>query len=66
MFSGIRDSGKNDLINCQREGGQTMQDALAVIKPNETGPKLLESIEWPVWSPSTQQWPSGILTIDLL
>lgn len=45
LLTGIRDFGKNDRIYCQREGGQTIKDALAVIKPKEIGPKLLESIE---------------------
>lgn len=44
-FKGTRESGKNDSINCQREGGQTIHEALAVIRPKETGPKLFESIE---------------------
>lgn len=44
-FKGVLESGKNGEINCQREGGQTMQEALAVTKPSDIGPKLFESIE---------------------
>ena len=32
-----------------------MEVALAVINPREIGPKVLESMERPIWSPSTQQ-----------
>jgi hypothetical protein len=42
---GTRESGKKDGINCHREGGQTIQEAFAVTKPSDTGPKLFESIE---------------------
>lgn len=55
MLIGIRDCGRNDFIYCQREGGHTIQQALEVTRPKEAGPKLFESIECPVWSPSTQQ-----------
>lgn len=41
----MRVLGISVAMYCQREGGQTMQDAFAVINPRETGPKLLESIE---------------------
>lgn len=42
---GTRESGKNDSITCHLDGGQTMQEAFAVTRPKETGPKLFESIE---------------------
>lgn len=44
-FKGIRESGRNDCINCHLEGGQTIQEAFAVTRPTDTGPKLFESIE---------------------
>lgn len=51
---------------CQREGGQTIWEALAVTKPRDIGPNLFESIEWAELSPSTQQCPGGILIISCL
>lgn len=44
-FKGTRESGTKDCINCHLEGGQTIQDAFAVTRPTDTGPKLFESIE---------------------
>ena len=46
--------------------GQTINCALAVIKPRGTGPKKLESIDWEWFSPSIQQKPWGTVTYDWL
>lgn len=62
----LRCCGTSLVMLCQRDGGHTMNVARAVTSPNETGPNVLLSSEWPVLSPSIQQCSGGTLTNGFL
>lgn len=62
----FRCNGISLVTHCQRDGGHIIYVARALTKPNDTGPNVLLSNECPVWSPSIQQWPGGILTNGFL